>query len=413
MNLIRPFRALRPPPEFAAQVAAPPYDVLNGAEARRRAAANQSNFLHISRAEVDLAEDIDPYDSVVYQRAAGNFQRLIARGVLRRDDTGGYYAYRLESNEHRQTGLVCVVSLQAYQNQRVKGHELTRPEQVEDRARHILALRAHTGPALLMYPESTEIDRIIAAAASGVPDTTVTTEHGVRHSIWPIIADDLVNALTAAFESLPALYIADGHHRCAAAAHVAIQQRAGSRGDRLEGWNGFLGVAFPHHELRILGYNRLVQSLNGLNEREFLARVNEKFDIVQTAGPVQPTARGEIGLYLPGRWFRLTFNALDLTKERSADPLGANILSDQVFRPLLSITDLRNDRRIEFLGGDRDLVELESRVASGMAAGFVLYPASVEDVITVASRGDIMAPKSTWFEPKLADGLVSYQCDLA
>jgi uncharacterized protein (DUF1015 family) len=411
MHLIRPLRALRPLPSLAAQVAAPPYDVLSSSEARRQAFGNPLSFLHVSKPEIDLPDDIDPYDDRVYGRAAANFQALIARGVLRRDPAAGYYVYRLQSRHHRQTGLVFAASLQAYREQRIRRHELTRPDKETDRVRHMSALGAQTGPAMLVYPESPEIDLLIGEAASSVPDTVVTAADGVRHSIWPIGAGDLADELTRSFDALPALLIADGHHRTAAAERVA-RERSTRADNAASGWDGFLAVAFPHHEMQLLGYNRLVADLNGLSEIEFLAEVRKRFEVVPSSAPVRPAARGEIGLCLPGRWFRLVFDTARLPSERPAARLDANLLSDQLLGPILAINDLRNDRRIEFAGGDRGLDELESRVASGMAAAFVLYPTAVQDILAVTIRGEVMPPKSTWFEPKLADGLLCHLCDL-
>jgi uncharacterized protein (DUF1015 family) len=383
---------------------------LSSAEARLRAAGNPLCFLHVSKAEIDLGE-ADSHDPEVYRRAAANFQELIACGVLRRDSVPGYYAYRLESNGHTQTGLACAASIRAYREHRIRCHELTRLDKETDRASHITALGAQTGPAMLVYPKSPQIDRLIGEAASGVADTVITADHGVRHSIWPITTAGVVQQLTRAFDSLPALYIADGHHRSAAAERVAKERSIGNRSDQAEDAGAFLVVAFPHHEMRVLGYNRLVADLYGMSESQFLARIAERFEVLPSDSPVRPAVRGEFGLYLPGRWFRLRFHTARGTHDQPAAQLDADLLSEQVLGPILSIRDLRNDRRIEFAGGDRQLDELESRVASGMAAAFVLYPTSVEDVIAVANRGGIMPPKSTWFEPKLADGLITYACD--
>jgi len=412
MNLIRPFRGLRPRPDTAADVAAPPYDVLNSAEARVRATGRPHSFLHVSKAEIDLAPDIDPHDPSVYAKAATNLSALIDGGILRRDERPSYYAYRLDTGTRSQTGFVVSASLRAYVDQRIRRHEFTRPDKETDRVRQIEALGAQTGPVMLAYPAAPEADRILADVTSVPPETAVVADGGVKHSIWPVADPELIDRITRAFDAMNALYIADGHHRSAAAARVA-QSRREARGQAPAGdhWEGFLAVAFPHHELRILDYNRLVADLNGLSEDQFIARLRERFDVVPSQGEFRPTQRGEFGLYLPGRWLKLRLHAARIPSDDPIGRLDVSLLSDQVLAPILGIVDLRRDARVDFVGGIRGLTELERRVAGGMAAAFALHPTSMEDLMSVADRGDVMPPKSTWFEPKLEDGLVSLLLD--
>ncbi len=409
MNLIRPFRALRPLREKAAEVAAPPYDVLTGAEARQYAAGNPWSFLHVSKAEIDLPDNVDPYSEIVYEKAKTNLDKLIACGALRRDPACAYYAYRLEAGRHVQTGLGLVASLPAYRENRIRRHELTRPDKETDRVRHMEALGAQTGPAMLAYPPAPEVDRLLAESTVAAPDMTVTASDRVRHSIWQITEPRVIDQLTRAFESMPALYIADGHHRIAAAERVATARREnGAAAEPSVALDGFLAVAFPHHAMRILDYNRVVTDLGGLSESAFLDKVRERFDVVEATGQVRPAMRTEFGLYLPGRWFRLRVHEDRIPLHDPVARLDVSILAQELLGPILSINDLRRDARIDFVGGIRGLDELERRVACGMAAAFALYPTAIQDLMAVADRGDVMPPKSTWFEPKLADGLLCH-----
>jgi uncharacterized protein (DUF1015 family) len=348
----------------------------------------------------------------VYERAAANFNRLVASGALRRDPEESFYVYRLEAAPFQQIGLVFSASMEAYQSGRIKRHEHTRPDKELDRTRHIEALGAQTGPAMLAYPHAPEVDHILAEATLSEPDTIATADDGVRHTIWTLSQRHLIDQLTKAFEALPALYIADGHHRIAAAERVVMNRRASPTSkDAAAAGDGFLAVAFAHHSMRILDYNRVVTDLGNLSEREFLDSVRRSFDVSEARGPVRPQARGEFGLHLPGRWFQLRVHQASLPANDPAARLDVRVLSDRLLGPILSITDIQRDPRIEFVGGARGLHELERRVATGMAAAFALYPTEMADLMAVADGGSIMPPKSTWFEPKLADGLVSYPLD--
>jgi uncharacterized protein (DUF1015 family) len=413
LSLVRPLAALRPAPGRAADVIAPPYDVVTTDEARARVAGRPWSFLHVSKPEIDLPAGADPHSPRAYAKAAENLARMLHSGILVRDAAPAYYVYRVASGNHVQTGVVTATSIGAYEANRVRKHEHTRPDKEDDRVRHMQALNAQTGPVLVAYPRAPEIDALLADAARGAPDTDARLEDGVRHSIWPIRDAARIARVTALLDDVPALYIADGHHRSAAAARVAAARRtahARSAGEESHEW--FLTVAFPHHELRILDYNRVVRDLAGMSLEAFLARLREKFTVAASGATVRPARHGEFGLYAGGRWHRLTLRS-DLAAV--ADParhLDVSLLTDHVLVPILGIGDLRTDQRVDFVGGGRGLAELERRVDSGaMAAAFSLYPTRMEDLMAIADAGEVMPPKSTWFDPKLADGLVSHVLD--
>ncbi len=405
MPLIQPFRGLRPAPGRAADVAAPPYDVLSSAEARERAAGKPCSFLHISKAEIDLPADTDPYAPEVYARSAENFARLIADGILIRDAAPCYYAYRLTMGEHVQTGLVAAAAVADYDSNRIRKHEFTRPDKEDDRVRQIEALSAQTGPVLLAYPDATAVDELIAGATGRDPVADVTAD-GVRHTVWLIDDAATIAGLSTAFDAMPNLYIADGHHRSAAASRVAASHRGQASAQ------AFLAVIFPAQQMRILDYNRVVRDLNGLASAQFLARVGERFAVTPAAGRVHPDRPGAVGMYLGGRWYRLEIDPALVPASDPVARLDVSLLSDHLLAPVLGIGDLRRDKRIDFVGGIRGLGELERRVDSGeMAVAFALHATRMGDLMAVADSGQVMPPKSTWFEPKLADGLVSHIID--
>ena len=404
MPLVRPFAALRPARAYAAEVAAPPYDVLSSDEARVRAAGKPWSFLHVSKPEIDLAPGADPYSPTVYAKGAENLARMREAGVLVRDPAPAYYVYRFTVGDLVQTGVAVAASIAAYDANRVRKHELTRPDKEDDRVRHMEALNAQTGPVLAAYPAAPQLDALLAEIARGEPETDVVADGGVRHSIWPVRDAGAIARIGALFDAMPAIYIADGHHRSAAASRVAANRRRPGA-DGSHEW--FLVVAFPHHELRILDYNRVVRDLGGFTGDELLAKLRAKFEVTASDAPVRPARHGEFGLYAGGRWHRL---ALRPDLAAPADPvarLDVSLLTDHVLSPLLGIGDLRTDKRVDFVGGGRGLGELEKRVDSGeMAAAFSLYPTRLDDLMAVADAGAVMPPKSTWFEPKLADGLL-------
>ena len=404
MTLIEPFRALRPAPGRAAEILAPPYDVLSSAEARERAKGKPWSFLHVSKAEIDLDPAIDLYDRAVYAKAAENLRHMIAAGVLVRDAKPSYYVYRLTWRDRAQTGLAAIAALADYATNRIRRHELTTPTKEDDRVRQIEAVNAQTGPVMIAYPDAPEIDALLAHANTRSPQVDATADDGVHHQLWVVDEPEAIGSFTRAFDRLPALYIADGHHRSAAAARVAKARNAASA-------QQFLAVVFPHRQMTILDYNRLLKTLNGRSAGALLDALRRTFAIVPAVEPVRPGASNEFGLFVSGSWHRLTLPPDQIPK----DPIGRlpiTLLSRHVIEPLFGINDQRNDKRIDFVGGGRGLDELARRVTSGeAAAAFSLYPTQMDDLMAVADAGGIMPPKSTWFEPKLADGMVSHVLD--
>ena len=405
MTLIKPFRALRPASGRAAEVLAPPYDVVSTAEARELAKGKPWSFLHIAKPEIDLDPGTDPYDKAVYAKAAENLKRMVAEGVLIRDVKPCYYVYRLTWRGHTQTGIAAAASLQAYATNRIRKHELTTPTKEDDRVRQIEAINAQTGPVMSGYPNAPEIDAILAQVAAGKPEVEVTADDGVRHQLWTIADDATIEKLTLAFEALPAIYIADGHHRSAAAARVAAAHKGGGSP------NYFLSVIFPEHEMTILAYNRVVKDLNGRSAEQFLTELRKSFTVTAFDQPVRPASSHEYGMYLGGHWYKLLIRP-ELVPNDPIGRLPITVLTRNVIEPLLGIKDPRTDKRIDFIGGARGLEGLDKRVKSGeMAVAFALYPTQMRDLMAVADAGGIMPPKSTWFEPKLADGMVNHVLD--
>jgi uncharacterized protein (DUF1015 family) len=399
--LFRPFPGLRPRADLAQQVAAPPYDVLSSAEAARMAAGNPYSFLHISKPEIDLPPGTEIYSPAVYAKAAENLKALLDQGVLAQDPKASFYVYRLTMGDHVQTGFVGGASVAAYDANRVRKHEFTRPDKEDDRVRQIDACNAQTGPVLLAHRQTEALAQLIAQVTEGAPAFDIAAVDGNRHALWVVDEDGAIATIAAEFDAMKAVYIADGHHRSAAASRVAASRaRPGAH-------ESFLAVSFPITEMQILDYNRVVRDLNGLSPAEFLAAIAGEFDILDPDGMGRPPCPGCMGLYLDGRWHRLV-----VKNPPPADPvasLDVALLSDRLLAPVLGITDLRKDKRIDFVGGKRGLGELEMRVNSGeMAAAFAMFPPSMEQLVAVAEAGQVMPPKSTWFEPKLADGLVSY-----
>jgi uncharacterized protein (DUF1015 family) len=407
MTLIRPFAGLRPLPARAAEVVAPPYDVLNSAEARERAKGRPWSFLHISKAEIDLPENTDPYDPAVYAKSAENLQKMLDEGILVRDSKPCYYAYRLIMNGHSQIGLVAAASVKDYDSNRIRKHEFTRPAKEDDRVRQIEALNAETGPVLLAYKSQSDMDAILAQVASTQPVVDVTADDGVQHTFWVIDDDATIAKITAGFDAMNAIYIADGHHRSASASRVAKTRDSDGESNS----DYFLSVIYPHNQMNILDYNRVITDLNGLGKDELLDRIKQSFSVKAEDAAVSPKQEGEFGMYLEGQWYRLNIQP-ELIPSDPVKRLDVSLLADNLIDPLLGISDPRTDNRIDFVGGIRGLGELEKRVDSGeMAIAFSLYPTSMEALMAVADAGEVMPPKSTWFEPKLADGLVSHVLD--
>ncbi len=411
-TLIKPFRALRPAPGHAPAVAAPPYDVLNTEEARHRARGRPASFLHISKPEIDLPEGTDPYSNPVYAKGAENLRKLVDSGVLVRDEKPHYYVYQLRMGEHLQTGIACVGSVVEYDRNRIRKHEFTRPDKEDDRVRQITALNAQTGPVLLAYRSNPELRLIIEGNLRGMPACEVKADDGVCHSVWVISDREQVSAITRIVDAMDSLYIADGHHRSAAASRVAATRGVGNphhSGDL--DYNYFLCVAFPHDEMRILDYNRVVKDLNGHSVADFLVRIAHQFTVTPVATQARPAQASQFGMYLEGQWYRLDIQPALIPKDPVAS-LDVSLLQDHLLAPVLGIGDPRRDKRIDFVGGIRGLEELERRVDSGeMAVAFAMFPTSLEALMAVADANQVMPPKSTWFEPKLADGLLSHVLD--
>jgi uncharacterized protein (DUF1015 family) len=410
MPLIRPFPGLRPAPAHTDGVIAPPYDVLNSDEARTRASGKPYSFLHVSKPEIDLAPTFDPYDKLVYEKGRQNFQSMIAQGVLKRDPAPYYYFYRLVMGSHTQIGLVAAASCGDYAAGRIRKHEFTRPDKEDDRVRQIDALNAQTGPVFLTYRRSDDVDAIARAVTAESPTVDVRADDGVRHTLWVVSTPERIAALSRAFEVMERLYIADGHHRSAAALRVAEQRRtANPRHTGDEAYNYFLAVIFPDNQMQILDYNRVIRDLNGLSPEAFVERVRGAFEVEPQAGAVRPGAAGEFGMYLARQWYRLRIKPDRIPRQDPVRRLDVSVLQDQLIGPILGIADPRRDKRIDFVGGIRGLPELARRVDSGeMQVAFALYATSIADMMSVADANEVMPPKSTWFEPKLADGLVSH-----
>ncbi|MFN2309172.1 MAG: DUF1015 domain-containing protein [Gammaproteobacteria bacterium] len=411
-TLIRPFAGLRPATGRAADVAAPPYDVLNSAEARVRAAGRPWSFLHISKPEIDLPPDTHAYDPAVYAKAAENLARMRDQGLLVQDDRPCYYVYQLQMGAHLQTGLVAAASVADYDSNRIRKHEFTRPDKEDDRVRQIEALNAQTGPVLLAYRADPALDALLAQATAGTPEVDIVADDGIAHRLWVIRDAAAVAEITRRFDAMPALYIADGHHRSASASRIAAARRAANPAHTgEEAYNYFLCVMFPHTQMRILDYNRVVKDLNGQRGADLLAAIAGAFTVEASAEPVRPGQRGEFGLYLDGAWYRLRIRPERVPTDPVAR-LDVSLLQDHLLAPLLGIGDPRRDARVDFVGGIRGLSGLEKRVDSGeMQVAFALYPTPMQDLMAVADAGQVMPPKSTWFEPKLADGLVSHLLD--
>ena len=402
MALIFSFPALRPSPDAAAAVAAVPYDVVSTDEARALAAGNPLSFLHVSRAEIDLPAGTDPYSEAVYERAAENFSDLRARAPLVEEDTPSLYVYQLHMGSHVQTGIAACFSIDEYERDIIKKHEKTRPDKEDDRTRHMLTIRAQTGPVFLTYSASAAVDGVVAETTRGTPLFDFVAPDGVRHIVWTVDPSDH-DAIVAGFAALPALYIADGHHRAASAARArrALEGRGSGEHDRV------LAVAFPDNQMQILPYNRVVKDLHGSTIAGFVERLRAAVD-VKESGVETPTRKGQAAMYLAGRWYEIDLGSR-APRAGGIDALDVSVLQDVILSPVLGIQDVRTDKRIDFVGGIRGAAELKRLVDSGaFAVAFSLYPVTIRDLMDIADAGGIMPPKSTWFEPKLRDGLLAH-----
>ncbi len=407
MSTIRPFKAFRPKAEFAGEVASPPYDVLNSDEARRQAAGHPYSFLHVGKPEIDLDPSIDPHDPLVYEKARENLRKLVDQKILVGDPAPFLYVYAQTMEGRTQYGLVGCASVEEYWNGIIKKHEFTRKDKEEDRCRHVRITGAHSGPAFLIYPDQPEIDAIISKIVSAPPENDHTAADGIRHRCWIVSDASSAEKIAGIFQKIPRLYIADGHHRTAAAGRVGRERaEANPNHTGKEEYNFFLAVYFPASQLRILDYNRVVKDLNGLTEMEFLEKISANFSLRESSAAVRPGKKGDMGMYLGGRWYTLTTDPALLNAGDSTDRLDVSILQKYLLDPILGIRDPRVDKRIDFVGGIRGLGELEKRVDSGeMKIAFSMYPTSVQELFAIADEDKVMPPKSTWFEPKLRDGL--------
>ena len=411
--LVRPFSGIRPVAGYTAMIAAPPYDVLTTDEARARVYDNPWNFLRVSMPEIELPPETDSQAPEVYAKAAENMGRMLEDGVVRRDAGVHYYIYRAELDGHVQTGVVVGASVTAYESGRIRKHEVTQPAKETDRVRQIEAVGAHTGPVMMFHRADPAIAEVIAETVGREPDADVSVKGVGHHSVWVVSDPERIERISSAFDAMDAIYIADGHHRSAAAQRVAEHMRAANpSGGGDAPYNFFLGVSFPDDEVQILDYNRVVKDLGGHSVEGFLAEVAKRFAVEASKTPVRPAMVHEFTMYVDGQWYRLRLRDAPPATAPSSERLDVGLLSTHLLDPILGIRNSRGDSRIDFVGGARGLKELVRRVDSGeMAVAFAFYPTSVADLIAVADEGGIMPTKSTWFEPKLMDGLVSLPLD--
>jgi len=399
MATLKPFAALRPKPELAAQICELPYDVMSSDEAREIAAGKPLSFLHVSKPEIDLPPGTDLYSPAVYAQGRENFQKLISQGALGQAAQPEFYLYRQIMGQHAQVGLVAAASCEEYLKNIIKKHELTRPDKEDDRVRHIESLNSQTGPVFLTYRAVEKFDAFVAKKIAGAPTVDFTAKDGVRHTSWTIAGADEITFVESQFAQIPFLYIADGHHRSAAAARV-FKSRHGA------GHSGqFLAVIFPHNQMQILPYNRVLKDLNGHSPAQLLQKLAAVFDLQPHGAPV-PSRKHEMGFFINGKWQTLTFKPQFTATSDPIERLDVTILQKQILAPVFGIDDPRTSRRINFVGGIRGTAELEKLVNSGeYACAFSLFPTSIEDLMSIADAGGIMPPKSTWFEPKLRDAM--------
>jgi len=414
MAVIKPFRGLRPKKELAEKVASPPYDVLSSEEAREMAKNNPYSFLHINKPEIDLPPETDIYDEAVYQKGRENLDRFIKEGILIQDEKPMFYVYRQIMGNHSQIGLVAGASVEEYEKGLIKKHELTRADKEEDRVKHVNTLNAQTGPVFLTYKAKPEIDALINKIIEDEPEYDFTADDGIRHTFWLVDKEEDIQKLQDLFKELDCLYVADGHHRSAAAMRVKqmrLAQNPNHTGE--EEYNYFLTVIFPHDQMYIMDYNRVVKDLNGLSKEEFLKKVEEKFEVKKLGSTAEkPKKKHEFVIYLDGEWYQLKAKPGTFNENDPVEQLDVSILMKNLLVPILGIGDPRKDKRIDFVGGIRGLEELKRRVDSGdWKVAFGLYPTSIEDLMAIADAGKIMPPKSTWFEPKLRSGLVIHKLD--
>lgn len=408
MAIVRPFKGLRPPVELASKVASFPYDVLNSEEARELAKDNPKSFLRINKPEIDLDPNIDLYDDKVYAKAVENFNMFIEKGWLVRDEKDCLYVYKQTMEGREQVGLVCCTSAQEYWDDKIKRHEFTRKDKEEDRLRHVDDTSANAGPVFLTYPAKDTINGLMKKITDTKADVDFVSEDGIGHTLWVVKDDAWIESVVKEFAQIPALYIADGHHRTQAGARVAKvrAERATTPVTGDEEFNFFMSVVFPHDHLYIMDYNRAVIDLNGHSEEDFIKKISEKFHVEKTEYK-KPTAPNTFGMYLKGTWYKLTAKEGTFDANDPVKSLDVSIMQENLLAPILGIGDPRTDNRIDFIGGIRGIKELERIVDNkSFVVAFSMYPTSIEQLMRIADSGQVMPPKSTWFEPKLRSGMV-------
>lgn len=418
MIRVKPFRGLRPKPEYIDQVASPPYDVLSSEEAREKAKDRPFSFLHVVKPEIDLDPSLETTHPDVYAKGAENLRRLVERGILARDEKSCFYVYKLRMGAHEQVGLMAGAAVDDYEQNRIKKHEFTRPSKEQDRVNHVDRLNAQTGPVFLTYNAQPEIDVLMSRIIEQEPVYDFVGDYDVRHLLYVVSDEDTIRSIREAFEKVDALYVADGHHRSAAATRVReLRKKENTAHTGEESYNYFLSVIFPDNQMQILDYNRTAADLNGLTTEDFISGVSETFTVrpCRSSGipePYRPERAHSFGMYLGGQWYKLTAGEESFDAGNPIASLDVSILQENLLDPVLGITDPRTDERIAFVGGIRGLEELEKRVDGGKAAvAFALYPTSISQLMAVADAGKVMPPKSTWFEPKLRSGVVVYVLD--
>ncbi len=406
MAIIRPFKGFRPRNDVVKDIASHPYDVINSREARDLVKGKPLSFLHVVRSEVDLPEDTNPYDDIVYEKALLNLNKLISDGYLVEDKTNSIYLYQQQMGTHKQIGILACASVDEYNRDIIKKHEFTRADKENDRYRHVSTLNANTGPVFLTYPAVKEIDIMVEDLTKTEPDYDFQAEDGVYHTLWCVDNPNVIEKIRLHFEEMPALYVADGHHRSASAARVGQDKRmANPNHTGEEEYNFFLAVFFPHNQLKIMDYNRVIKDLYEHSVEEFITKVREKF-IVEQVPQYKHEQKHTFGMYIAGKWYKLTAIPDSFDEDNPVKSLDVSILQDNLLTPILGIIDPRTDKRIDFVGGIRGLEELEKRVNNGEAVAFAVHPTSVDDLMSIADMGEVMPPKSTWFEPKLKSGMV-------
>jgi uncharacterized protein (DUF1015 family) len=413
MSVIKPFKGLRPKPEFAEKVASHPYDVINSQEAREIAKGNPYSFLHVNKPEIDLPEGTDLYSDVVYEQGAKNLKKLIDESIMMQDETPCFYIYKQIMGRHEQIGLVAGASVEEYDSDLIKKHELTRVDKENDRLKHVLSLNAQVGPVFLTYTAKETIDNIITNLVKNDPVYNFTSNDGIKHIFWVVSNNSDIQKIQNEFAQIDYLYVADGHHRSAAASRACKELKAKNQNHTgEEEYNYFLTVIFPHNQMYIMDYNRIVKDLNGLSKREFLDKIITKFLVREfsDSDSYKPVVKHDFGMYLDGNWYKLSAIPGTWDDSQPTERLDVSILYNNLLEPVLGIGNPRTDKRIDFVGGIRGMKELEKRVNSGeMTVAFSLYPTSIEDLMAIADAGKTMPPKSTWFEPKLRSGLVIHQ----